>query len=143
MDKQELKCNAQLRLNYFSVNVSVLAVVFRRHISNTNIFAWNCRFFESVGGMQTHISWNFDHISRTYNQINYSNIWFAKVIIILIKRVQVFSSMFFSKKPRTWMSLSLNLTLHKKWSFPLRVSSVNVTKSAANYRFGHTYWRNP
>ena len=34
-------------------------------------------------------------------------------------------------------------TLHKKWSFPLGISSVNVTKSAGNCGFGHTYWRNP
>ena len=33
--------------------------------------------------------------------------------------------------------------LHKKWSFPLRISSVNVTKSAGNCAFGHVYWRNP
>ena len=32
MDKQELKCNAKLRPNDFSVNVSVLAVAFRRQI---------------------------------------------------------------------------------------------------------------
>ena len=31
----------------------------------------------------------------------------------------------------------------KKWSFPLRISSVNVTKSAVSYGFGHIYWRNP
>ena len=30
-------------------------------------------------------------------------------------------------------------TLHKKLSFPLRISSVNVTKSAGNYGFGHIY----
>ena len=30
-----------------------------------------------------------------------------------------------------------------KWSFPLRLSSVNVSKSAGNYGFGQTYWRNP
>ena len=35
------------------------------------------------------------------------------------------------------------LPLHKKWSFPLRISSVNVTKSAGNCGFGHIYWRNP
>ena len=35
------------------------------------------------------------------------------------------------------------LTLHKKCSFPFRISSVNVTKSAENCRFGHIYWRNP
>ena len=34
------------------------------------------------------------------------------------------------------------LTLHKKWSFPSKISSVNVTKSAFSYGFGHIYWRN-
>ena len=35
-------------------------------------------------------------------------------------------------------------TLHKKWSFPLRISSINVTKSVGNCEFiGHSYWRNP
>ena len=32
--------------------------------------------------------------------------------------------------------------LHKKWSFPLRISLVNVTKSAVSCGFGHIYWRN-
>ena len=30
-------------------------------------------------------------------------------------------------------------TLHKKWSFPLRISSVNVTKYAVSCGFGHMY----
>ena len=30
----------------------------------------------------------------------------------------------------------------KKLSFPLRISSMNVTKSAENCGFGHIYWRN-
>ena len=34
-------------------------------------------------------------------------------------------------------------SLHKKWSFPLRVSSVNVTKSAVSCLLGHTHWKNP
>ena len=29
-----------------------------------------------------------------------------------------------------------------KWSFPLRISSINVTKSAGNCEFSHIYWRN-
>ena len=33
-------------------------------------------------------------------------------------------------------------TLHKKWSFPWRISSVNVTKSAIFCEFDHIYWRN-
>ena len=37
----------------------------------------------------------------------------------------------------------LEIALHKKWSFPSRISSVNVTKSAGNCKFGHIYWRIP
>ena len=33
-------------------------------------------------------------------------------------------------------------SLHKKWSFPLTISSVNVTKSAVSRGFGNIYWRN-
>ena len=33
--------------------------------------------------------------------------------------------------------------LHKKWSIPLRISSVNVTQSTGNGGFGHIYWRIP
>ena len=31
------------------------------------------------------------------------------------------------------MNKNLTVTLHKKWSFPLRISSVNATKSAAQF----------
>ena len=37
----------------------------------------------------------------------------------------------------------LQWTLHKKWSFPFRISSVNVTKSAVSCGFDHTYRKNP
>ena len=42
-----------------------------------------------------------------------------------------------------WVLWCKHYLLHKKWSFPLRISSVNVTKSAASSRFNHIYWRNP
>ena len=34
-------------------------------------------------------------------------------------------------------------TLHKKWSFPLRICSVNMAKFTFFYGYGHVYWRNP
>ena len=37
--------------------------------------------------------------------------------------------------------LSTVQTLHK--SFPLKISSVNVTKSTGHWGFGHIYWRIP
>ena len=50
-----------------------------------------------------------------------------------------------------WMTASLTglhfmkatWPLHKKWSFPLRISSINVTKSVVSCGFRHIYWRNP
>ena len=36
----------------------------------------------------------------------------------------------------------VKMSLHKKWRFPLKISSVNVIKSAENCGFGHIYWRN-
>ena len=42
-----------------------------------------------------------------------------------------------------YRDLTSEFTLCKKWSFPLRISWVNVTKSSKNCGFGHTYWRNP
>ena len=36
-----------------------------------------------------------------------------------------------------------SVALHKKGSFPIRISLVNVTKSAGNCGFGHIYWGNP
>ena len=29
-----------------------------------------------------------------------------------------------------------SISLNKKWSFPLKISSVNATKSVGSYRFG-------
>ena len=50
------------------------------------------------------------------------------------------------KKPRLKTSIYSvfdEVALHKKWSFSLRISSVNVTKSTVNCGFGHIYWGNP
>ena len=40
----------------------------------------------------------------------------------------------------TW---SIIISVHKKWSFPLRIFCVNVTKSTVSCGFGHIYWKNP
>ena len=39
--------------------------------------------------------------------------------------------------------LLFQFSMHRKWNFPLRIASVNMTKSAGNCGFGHIYWRNP
>ena len=42
-----------------------------------------------------------------------------------------------------FMQVLGQMSPHKKWSYPLRTSSVNVTKSTGNFGFGHIYGRNP
>ena len=58
----------------------------------------------------------------------------------------------FSLSRNTWWSIPATtiweqcvayVSLHKKWSFLLRISSVNVAKSAVSCGFGHIYWRSP
>ena len=44
---------------------------------------------------------------------------------------------------RILFSCFVQESLHKKWSFTLRISSLNMTKSAGNCGSGHIYWRNP
>ena len=48
--------------------------------------------------LKTHVFRNLDHISRAYKQMNNRNIWFAKVIIILIMTTQVLLFDFFFRK---------------------------------------------
>ena len=53
MGKNEVKCNAKLRSHYFSVNVSVLTIVYRRKISKNRQFqAKLLFFFKFVGEIQ-------------------------------------------------------------------------------------------
>ena len=156
-----MKCNEKLRCNEFSVNVFLLATVFRWQFSKNWQFQakllvfWkllakykkastktftkkllgrnsalhitsylsialskilphsktikNAKKLSAFGEndsrrlskfLQTHVFWKFDHISRTYNKINYRNIWFAKVKAILIMMAQVpFLHIFFKKDP--------------------------------------------
>ena len=59
--------------------------------------------------LQIYIFWNFDHISRICNQISYRDIWFPKVLIILIMTAQVLFFKVFSEK-----DLHLNAVEHSK-----------------------------
>ena len=47
----------------------------------------------------------------------------------------------FREMPSTYGHFQ-RVTLYKEWGFPLRISSVNMTKSAISWGFGHNYWRN-
>ena len=46
----------------------------------------------------------------------------------------------FSDVLRWYIKREVAITLYKKWSFPLRISSVNVTKSAISFGFLWIWW---
>ena len=54
-------------------------------------------FFSLSDFLETHIFWNFDSISRAYNEISPKNLWFTRVITILIWRHRCLFFMFFEK----------------------------------------------
>ena len=68
--------------------------------------------------------WNFDHVSRTYNQVNYRNIWFAKVVIIFIRTGQALFCVFPKKTG--------NFRGHYLWSW---AEWQNVFYTTKAYRF--------
>ena len=59
------------------------------------------------------------------------------------KPCQTYEMKLFGKIVDCWKLLRKLFSLHKKWSFPLRISSVYVTEFAVSCRFGHVYWRIP
>ena len=68
-------------------------------------------------------------------------VFFTECIVVINGLVKV-------RKPSDCVSLSIissvfQIHCRKKRSFPLRISSVDVTKFAVFCGFGHIYWRNP
>ena len=59
---------------------------------------------------------------------------------MLVMKLQVFGE---ERQYYARFDLLPNHSLHKKWNFPLRISSVNMTKSVVSCGVRHIYWRNP
>ena len=78
-----------------------------------------------------------------------------RVAFVLVRTISAVSLILLELPQILWISETLRwiavvlkkvrwfdeVPLHKKWSFPLRISSVNGNNSAGNCRFGHIYWR--
>ena len=73
----------------------------------------------------------FLHISLSYFFVGFFGIVLWRVFEIHVKPCMC-STLLHSR----------HASLHKEWSFPLRVSLVSVTKSPVSCGFGHIYWRN-
>ena len=70
----------------------------------------------------------FDVFSRSLELFKSSSKYFPLFLLTLP---------YLLENPCSFIHVYCNVSLHKKWSFPLRISSVNVAKSAGNYEFSH------
>ena len=81
-------------------------------------------------------------LTRFFNSHRH-DFWIVAGTIVEQLLASLFNSHWHSCSKVTNLMLQLLLeqffTLHKKWSFPLRISSVNVSKSAVSCGFGHIY----
>ena len=68
----------------------------------------------------------------------HKNKWWLFSAFYMTRGVFWILSNIYENSYNTWKQL----TLYKKRSFPLRISSVNATKSAVSCRFGYIYWKN-
>ena len=73
-------------------------------------------------------------------KLNLKVIWIFFIVHIYLFD---YSVIYVSVMLYSYRIINSDVDTAQKWSFTLRISSVNVTKSAGNYRFGHIYWRNP
>ena len=79
------------------------------------------------------------------HEVRFPNIYILSNIIYYILPLTVIIAMAIKSVGFSKVRQTLSNMLHckKKRSFPLRIYSVNVTKSAENCGFGHIYRRNP
>ena len=104
-------------------------------MTNLPTYIWylpkNCTFVLLLALQQLSPATQFKTIliSRWYKQ---SDVCFSKIQCIHPEEVLDYTT-----------TKLLSPSLHRKWSFQLRTSSVNVTKSAVSCGCGHIYWRNP
>ena len=142
--------------NPLSVNPTKWSKTLKHFVSNlpTNCLSWFDLF---MGLALKGLTRGFFRVSKIVPvDITWESIFFAWVKVILIWVISGCHSFCVGLKNLimgyTWIDIFSNELimvyrilhkLHKKWSFPLRTSSVNVTKSAVFCRFGHSYWRNP
>ena len=92
--------------------------------------------------------WKSVKLSKKFGKIcslSVSNFSADKVIrtIVLYTANSFTGNVYFFIATNVFQILCFVVALHKKWSFWLRISSVNATESAVSSGFGLVDWRNP
>ena len=109
-------------------------------------------FFETLPKtLDKFVSWNGGTVS--FKELDAKAKPFLASVLFYSKAIQYYASIVTRKRivlkqngifawNINFLRVKIETSLHKKWSFPLNIYSVNVTKSAGNRGIGHYYWRN-
>ena len=96
--------------------------------------AWHCK---------KHEVFHIEDISSKCDQIRKKVLWHFQIRTVSgFKNGRTYTNImlfFANERHQIHIIFNSHKSLHKTWSFPLRISSVNVTKSGGNCGFGHIY----
>ena len=110
---------------------------------------WTSETFKYIYRKQFENTWFFQNLleSRAFLLFLESSVC---IVFSEKKPLEIVWDLFGQTNSTSWKlskyapgSYKTQKSLHKKWSFQLRICSVNLTKPAENCGFGHIYWRNP
>ena len=101
--------------------------LYQKRDSGTGVFLWIWQNFLEHHFYRTHLVAASDSVKHLWWTAFTKKVKDWKTDFLVLKR--------FNKSSKSCFEFIL--TLHKKWGFPLRISSVSVTKSPVSCRFGH------
>ena len=139
--------NGKLHFLCREIRFGICTILFGPHFTvselNCEIYKVNFCIHSRYGEVHcVKYTWKRPHQTRIfpYSGIFYvANLDQKKFAFGHFSRIEISSSVIFLLDYAT----TIGSFVHKKWSFPLRISSVNVTKSALSCGYGHIYWRKP
>ena len=135
---KEWECEISQVRSAYILNIIMYTLISANIHFKGNIFNTSWRRFEDVCKMYYQVKLFL--LTRLQNAFNRFLRHYDDYLQIDLPKSRVWEIYY---KGINFPRLSSAYTLLKKWSFPLKISSVNVTKTAVSCGFSHIYWSNP
>ena len=124
----------------------ILLTIFKRDLNlpESKFFAEGRCAVMIASTLRSHVIYQYITSLRSIKITNFLLIFVILrfKIIVIIRRSSSLLSVSFNSRFFLKINSSIKpLSLHKKWNVPLRIYSVNVTKSVRTCGFGHIYWK--
>ena len=116
---------------------SICQIVTSHLLKLPNLFKhWRIKFEVIYTWSPWSMIWESSYHRKYSNSANFRKFFKSIIFPVMLENNLTFET---SENRKFFL---LYISWHKKWSFPFKISSVSVTKSAENCGFGHIYWKN-